>query len=57
LRIYNLLGGEIATLVDGEKEAGEYEMQWTAQGLPSGIYLVKLQTGDAVQTRKVVLQR
>jgi parallel beta-helix repeat protein len=55
VKIYNLLGEEIATLVNEEKPAGEYRLLWDASGLPSGLYLYRIQAGDFVQTKKVVL--
>jgi Secretion system C-terminal sorting domain/Bacterial Ig-like domain len=57
LRVYNLLGQEVATLVNGVEEAGYRELQWTAKGLASGVYLYKLQAGNFVQIRKLILLR
>lgn len=42
LRVYNLLGAEVANLVEGQKEAGRYTMSWNASSLPSGMYLYQL---------------
>jgi hypothetical protein len=42
LRVYNVLGAEVATLVEGQKEAGRYTMSWNASSLPSGMYLCQL---------------
>ena len=55
LIIYNLLGEEVARLVDGLQQAGEYQTQWNASNFASGIYFYRLQAGDFVQTRKMVL--
>ncbi|MDP2362305.1 MAG: T9SS type A sorting domain-containing protein, partial [Ignavibacteria bacterium] len=55
IKIFNLLGQEIATLVNEEKSAGFYEMDFNASDLPSGVYLYKLQAGDFVQTKKMIL--
>jgi len=55
LRIYNLLGEEVARLVDGYKQAGEYNTQWNASKFASGIYFYRLQASAFVQTRKMVL--
>ncbi|MCW8822907.1 MAG: T9SS type A sorting domain-containing protein, partial [Ignavibacteriaceae bacterium] len=49
------LGREIATLVNEEKPAGEYEVEFNAANLPSGIYFYQLKDGEFVQTRKMVL--
>ncbi len=42
LKIYNLLGQEMGTLVDGEKQAGSYSVRWDAGGFPSGVYFAQL---------------
>lgn len=57
LKIYNLIGKEIATLVRGKKAAGEYQVQWNAGDLPGGLYLYRLQVGEYVATRKLVLMK
>jgi hypothetical protein len=55
LKVYDILGREIATLVDEEKSAGEYEITFDASELPSGIYFYKLSAGEYNQTRKMIL--
>mgnify|MGYP003376160294 CR=1 FL=1 len=55
LKIYNLLGREVATLVNENKEAGNYMVNFDASILPSGVYLYKLQAGEYTQTRKMTL--
>ena len=55
LKVYNLLGREVATLVNENKEAGNYMINLDASILPSGVYIYKLQAGDYVQTRKMTL--
>jgi hypothetical protein len=57
LEVYNLLGERVAVLVNGEREAGYYAEQFNAEGLASGMYFYKLQAGDFVQTRKLILLR
>jgi hypothetical protein len=57
LKVYNLLGKEIATLVNAEKPTGIYEIEFNAHDLPSGIYFSKLQAGDFVETKKMVLMK
>ncbi|MGA3244406.1 MAG: T9SS type A sorting domain-containing protein [Bacteroidota bacterium] len=42
LRVFNILGAEVATLVEGQKEAGRHTMSWNASSLPSGMYLYQL---------------
>ena len=55
LIIYNLRGQEVAKLVSGEMEAGYHKVTWDASNLSSGIYFYRLQAGDFVHTRKMVL--
>jgi hypothetical protein len=55
LKVYNLLGQEVATLVSGVQKPGEHEVHWNASGFPSGIYFYKLEAGEFVQSRKLVL--
>jgi hypothetical protein len=55
LKIYDMLGREVATLVNEVKEPGTYELKWNAANIPSGIYLYKLSAGNFAQTRKLVL--
>ncbi|UCF64431.1 MAG: serine hydrolase [bacterium] len=57
LKLYNLLGQEVATLVSEKLAAGNYKYDWDAGNLASGVYLYRLQAGDYVQTRKMVLMR
>jgi len=57
LKVYDLLGNEIASLVREPKPAGEYEVQWHSAGAPSGVYVYRLQVGDFVETKKLVLVR
>jgi hypothetical protein len=57
LKVFDVLGREVASLVEGQKEAGFYTVQWNASGLPSGIYLYRLQTRDHVATRKMILTK
>jgi len=46
LKIYDVLGNEVATLVNEEKVAGIYEVEFDATGIPSGIYFYRLTTVD-----------
>ncbi len=55
LKIFNLLGKEVATLVSEEKTAGHYEAIFNAAGLPSGIYFYQLKAGNQSQTKKLTL--
>ena len=55
LKIYDVLGNEVATLVDEYKPAGTYELEWDASDLPSGIYFYQLKAGSFVETKKMIL--
>jgi hypothetical protein len=57
LQVFNLQGQEVATLVNENKAAGEHEIQWHPAGLPSGIYLYRVQAGEFVDTKKLVLMK
>jgi polyhydroxybutyrate depolymerase len=56
LKVYNTLGQLVASLVDEHKEAGSYQVQWNAN-VPSGIYFYRLQAGEFVETKKMILLR
>lgn len=55
LKVFNLLGQQIATLVEKEQPVGTYSIQWQAGELPSGVYLYSLQAKDFVETKKLIL--
>ena len=55
LKVYDLLGREVATLVNEEKPVGSYKVSFDASQLPSGVYYYRLQTGDFSQTKKMIL--
>jgi hypothetical protein len=67
LKVYDVLGNEVATLVDENKPAGSYEVEFSAKGgsarggnaysLSSGVYFYKLQTGSFVETKKMILMK
>jgi len=57
LKVYNVLGNDVATLVDEYKSAGSYEIKFDASGLPSGIYFYELKAGTFVQTKKMILMK
>jgi hypothetical protein len=57
LTIYVLTGQEVGTLVSGYQEAGHYEVTWKGKGQASGIYLYRLEAGEFVETRRMVLLR
>src|SRR4030066_363743 len=65
LKVYDVLGNEVATVVSEEKSAGTYEVEFSAKGgsasggnatgLSSGVYFYKLQAGSFVETKKMIL--
>jgi hypothetical protein len=55
LKVYDLLGKEIATLVNEEKQAGSYTVGFNASNLSSGMYIYKIQAGDFVDVKKMIL--
>jgi hypothetical protein len=55
LAVYNTLGQEVATLVNGVMAAGQHEVTLNAQSLPSGAYIYKLQSGNSVMIKKMLL--
>ena len=57
LRVYNLLGQEVAVLAEGLQKAGEYQVQLDAGNLASGTYLYRLSTDDFASSRKLIVLR
>jgi hypothetical protein len=55
LKIFDLLGREIAVLVNEQKPAGVHSVYWNAVGFPSGVYFYRLQAGSFVETRKLIV--
>ncbi len=57
LKVYDVLGNEVATLVYEEKRAGEYEVEFSINNLQltSGIYFYQLKAGNFIETKKMVL--
>ncbi len=55
LKVYNIFGKEVATLVNEKLSAGEYEVKFNAVGLPAGVYFYQLRSGSFLQTKKMIL--
>ncbi|MBM4166701.1 MAG: T9SS type A sorting domain-containing protein [Ignavibacteria bacterium] len=55
IKVYDILGNEIATLVNERKEAGNYSVQWNAETYPSGMYFYQLTAGNKMETKKMIL--
>ncbi|MCH9030024.1 MAG: T9SS type A sorting domain-containing protein [Bacteroidetes bacterium] len=57
LKIYDVLGSEIATLVNEEKSVGSYEVEWNASGFTSGVYFYELKVNRFYSVKKMILLR
>lgn len=57
LKVYNILGNEVAALVNAEKQPGNYEVEFNGSELSSGVYLYKIQIGDKTLSRKMILMK
>ena len=57
LKVYNILGSEVATLVNEYKSAGNYEINFGKNELASGVYIYRLTVNNFVQTRKMILEK
>ena len=57
IKIYDVLGKEVTTLVNEEKPIGTYELSWSAANLTSGVYFYRIQAGDFIVTKKMILLR
>jgi len=57
LKVYDVLGREVATLANEVKQPGTHALQWDAAGIPSGVYFYRLEAGRFVDTKKLVLMK
>jgi hypothetical protein len=57
IKVFDILGKEIETLMNEEKPAGTYEVKWNGSNLPSGVYFYQLKAGTFVETKKMILLR
>jgi len=55
LAVYDMLGREVAVLVDGKREAGVHEVTFDGSRLASGVYFYRLKAGDFVATKRLLL--
>ena len=55
IKVYNIQGKLVSTLVNEQKNPGSYEVEFNGEGSPSGVYFYKLEAGEFVQTRRMVL--
>ena len=57
VQIYNVVGQVVATLVNGQMNAGYHRLTWDASNIASGIYFVKVEAGSNVATQKLMLMK
>jgi hypothetical protein len=57
IKLYDILGSEVITLLNEEKEPGVYEVDFTAQQLPSGTYIYRIFADGFIETKKMVLMK
>ena len=57
IKVFDVLGNEIETLLNEEKQTGTYELTWYGENLPSGVYFYRIQAGSFVETKKMVLMK
>jgi len=57
LKVFDIMGTEVASLVNEQKPVGDYTIDWNASGWEGGIYFCRLQAGSVSQTKKLVLQK
>jgi hypothetical protein len=57
LKIYNVQGQEVASIISEKLAPGTYAQQWNAGNLPSGVYFCRMQAGPVTETKKLVLLR
>jgi hypothetical protein len=57
LEVYDILGERVATLISERLTAGKYRYDWDGGSLASGVYLYRIQAGDYVDSKKMILLR
>jgi hypothetical protein len=55
LKVFDIIGREVATIVSEEMSAGSYTKQWNASYMSGGVYFYRLQAGNYLETRKLIL--
>ncbi|MGB5288573.1 MAG: T9SS type A sorting domain-containing protein, partial [Ignavibacteriaceae bacterium] len=55
LKVFDMLGNEVATIINEEKPAGSYQVEFNASQLSSGIYFYTINAGSFIETRKMIL--
>ena len=57
LKVYDYIGKEVATLINGMRPAGKHKVNWETDDLPKGVYFYRLQTNDITKVRKAILMK
>jgi hypothetical protein len=57
LKVFDIMGREVATIVSEQMLGGTYSRQWNAANISSGIYFYRIQAGSFIETKKLVLLR
>jgi len=57
IKVYDILGSEVVTLVNEEMDAGWYDVNFNAAGYSSGVYLLRMEAGSYVNTKKMILMK
>ncbi|PLX31245.1 MAG: hypothetical protein C0600_06175, partial [Ignavibacteria bacterium] len=57
LKVFNLLGQSVTTLISESRDAGSHAIEFNAEDLPSGLYLYRLETGTSTITRRMTLMK
>ena len=55
LKVFDMLGNEVATLISEEKQAGYHTISFNADNISTGVYFYRLQAGEFVSTKKLIL--
>lgn len=57
IKLFDILGNEVAVLFDEFREAGSYEIEFNAEGLSSGVYFYQLKAGDFIESKKMIISK
>ncbi len=57
VQVYNVLGQQVATVADGQMDAGNHTLEWDGSSLPSGVYFLRMEAGDVTDTHKITVVR
>jgi hypothetical protein len=55
IRVFDVQGREVANLISGSREAGEYQVEWNAEGNSGGVYFIRMEAGDYTSVVKTLL--